>query len=99
MKPVHFHAAAKQELDDAIGHYQGVQDGLGLDLHAEANRVMSSISQDPQIGPPFRKKYRFRRLKRFPYVVYYRELVNSVWIIAFAHESRRPNYWRRRKVT
>ena len=36
-------------------------------------------------------------VKRFPYALYYRELSESIWVAAVAHQKRRPAYWSRRK--
>ena len=36
------------------------------------------------------------RLERFPFVIHYVDLHNTIWILAFAHTSRKPGYWRRR---
>ena len=38
-------------------------------------------------------------MKRFPYVVYYGELEEAVWIIAIAHAKRQPDYWMTRKFS
>jgi hypothetical protein len=35
-------------------------------------------------------------MRRFPYVVAYRTIGAQVTILAFAHTSRRPGYWRKR---
>ena len=39
---------------------------------------------------------RIVRLRRFPYVVVYLDLTETVQVIAVAHSKRRPNYWRKR---
>jgi hypothetical protein len=36
---------------------------------------------------------RKRRLYHFPYTVYYVEFDESIWIVAIAHQKRRPGYW------
>jgi hypothetical protein len=38
------------------------------------------------------------RLRRFPYLIYYVELDDSLWIAAVAHQKRRPGYWSHRRV-
>ena len=37
------------------------------------------------------------RLSRFPYIVFYLELDDTIWVAAVAHTSRRPGYWRDRQ--
>jgi plasmid stabilization system protein ParE len=39
----------------------------------------------------------FRLVRRFPYVVVYRQIAARVQIVAVAHGKRKPGYWKRRK--
>lgn len=97
MKPVKFDHEAKAELDDAIGWYNDKQDGLGLDLQDEVETAVSRVQTDPGVGVNYRNtNFRFYRVKRFPYLVYYLDLTEAIWIAAIAHERRRPGYWRNR---
>jgi toxin ParE1/3/4 len=97
MKPVIFDREAKAELDDAIGWYNDKQEELGLDLQDEVEKAVARIKRDPGIGARYRNTdFRFYRVKRFPYLLYYLELENAIWIAAVAHERRRPGYWRKR---
>ena len=97
MKFLVLHRETREELDEAIGWYNDTQDGLGLDLHDEVEAALSKIERDPGIGARYRNTpYRFYRVKRFPYVIYYLELDAVIWISDIAHERRRPGYWRKR---
>ena len=35
-------------------------------------------------------------LERFPFVIHYADLPNTIWVLAFAHTSRKPGYSQRR---
>lgn len=35
-------------------------------------------------------------LQRFPYFVYFIEFEEKIWVVAFAHTSRKPFYWEKR---
>jgi toxin ParE1/3/4 len=97
VKPVIVHREAKEELDEAIGWYNDKQDGLGLDLQEEVETAVARIEHDPGIGARYRNTdFRFYHGKRFPYLLYYLELDNAIWVAAIAHERRRPGYWRKR---
>jgi plasmid stabilization system protein ParE len=55
------------------------------------------IAAQPQAGPLFQNRYRWRRAGRFPYLLYYDIVApDQVMILAVAHARRRPGYWRRR---
>ena len=98
MKPLIFHSEAKVELDSTMWWYEHRLNGLGLEFHDEVDIVLGKIRNNAEIGTPYKSTdYRFIRTKRFPYLVYYLELQDAIWIAAIAHSRRRPDYWRRRK--
>lgn len=98
MKLATFHSEASAELLDAMDWYDERQYGLGAELMTEVQRAVNKIEHDPGIGARFRNtKFRFYRVDRFPYLVYYQEFLDRVWIVTIAHERRRPGYWKRRK--
>jgi toxin ParE1/3/4 len=37
-------------------------------------------------------------IQRFPYIIFYADLEEFIWIVAIAHGKRRPDYWRRRQI-
>lgn len=80
--------------------YERQRTGLGLDFHGEVEKTLKRIEENPALGGPYKQTgYRFRLVHRFPFVTYYLELTDSIWVAAVAHESRRPDYWRRRRTT
>ena len=98
MKPLIFHSEAKSEFDSAMSWYENRQKGLGLELHDEVDIALGSIREKIEIGTLYKStEYRFILTKRFPYLVYYLELQDAIWIAAVAHSRRRPDYWIRRK--
>lgn len=98
MKPVTVHSAARAELDEAMGFYEGRARGLGLDLETNVERAVAGIQRDPEIWPRH-KRTAFRKcfVARFPFTVFYMDLSDCIWIVAITHGSRRPDYWSRRK--
>jgi toxin ParE1/3/4 len=99
VKPIIIHSLARAELDEAMAHYEEQKEGLGLDLQTEVERTLEKISENPQLGSPYKATdFRFWVVRRFPFVVYYLELDVSIWVAAIAHGSRRPDYWRRRRI-
>ena len=97
MKAVVIDSEARDELVGAKEWYNDRQPGLGLELQNEVEAAVDRIRRDPQIGARYRNTaYRFYRVRRFPYILYYLDLPDALWIAAIAHERRRPGYWRRR---
>jgi toxin ParE1/3/4 len=62
-------------------------------IDAAVRRIMKS----PDSLPVVSGKYRRVRVDKFPHVlIYYQPADQEIRIVAVAHPSRRPSYWRRR---
>ncbi len=93
MKPVIIQREAAVELEEDMAWYEKRQSGLGLDLQSEVEKTIIRLRQDPSLGMRFRNTpFQFIRVKRFPYVVYFREFDDVIWVIAIAHGRRKPGY-------
>ena len=62
----------------------------------ELRRAMQQISEHPEKFPVLESGTRRIVLRKFPYLVIFRETATAVQIVAVAHGRRRPNYWRDR---
>jgi toxin ParE1/3/4 len=99
VKPIVFHPNAEQELEEAIARYEAQRTGLGLALSAEVESAVGMIQNHPGMHPQHKETdYRKCVLRRFPYNIFYREREDSIWIIAVAHQKRKPDYWARRSA-
>jgi plasmid stabilization system protein ParE len=68
-------------------------------FHAAVVHVMDRIANAAVQGAPFRSTYRWMRVPKFPFVIYYAlRDPQPVLIYAVAHTSRRLGYWLRRKA-
>jgi toxin ParE1/3/4 len=99
VKPVIIHSEAIEELDGAVSYYEDQKVGLGFDFLAEVEQTLSKIQQNPNLGAVY-KVTGLRRyvIQRFPFLVFYAELEEFIWVVAIAHGKRRPDYWRRRQI-
>lgn len=85
---------ARRELREAAQYYERQVAGLGFAFAAEVERTVAITRENPNIGSPVWRHSRRAIVRRFPYSVFYRSLVNKLFIVAVAHHHRRPNYWR-----
>jgi plasmid stabilization system protein ParE len=92
-----FHPDAEAELADAAEYYEARRPGLGKAFAGEVTRTISLIREYPDAGSPVGPSRRRMLVSRFPYAIIYRRDRNSVVIVAVAHQSRRPGYWRGRR--
>ena len=102
-KPLRIHQLAEDELADAASWYEAKQPGLGVSLleliDQAVERIRSSVlPSNPVPGVTRNKNARRVLLRRFPYSIVFYEHADEIVIVAFAHSSRRPGYWRSRKA-
>ena len=103
MKPVKIGKEAAEEFQEAATWYEGEQEGLGkrfidafehaLQLLAEENPPLTPVG-----GKAGLKGARKLLLHKFPFSLIVHELPASIVIVALAHHSRKPGYWRSRKA-
>jgi toxin ParE1/3/4 len=88
---------------EAASWYEARQSGLGsalLDLTDKAIETLESgvLPTSPVPGVKSLKGARRILLRRFPYSIVVYEGKDEIVIVAFAHNSRRPGYWRSREI-
>ncbi len=62
----------------------------------EWDRAMGRVISTPETGARSLHGTRLHRIRRFPYVVIFREIGTTLQVVAIAHAKRRPGYWKRR---
>ena len=87
------HEAADAELSEAVGYYDWKAAGLGDRFLAEVKLATRSIEKYPEIAPAIDYGVRAKTLNRFPYTLMYVLDEDGIFIVAVAHQSRRPAYW------
>ncbi|MFO0870349.1 MAG: type II toxin-antitoxin system RelE/ParE family toxin [Pirellulales bacterium] len=94
-------STAEAEATDAACWYDDQSIGLGELFLAEYAAALSAIEVDPLRFSLLETEPtgRFRRciLRRFPYAVIFEVLFQEILVLAVAHTSRRPGYWRDRE--
>jgi len=87
---------AKDEFDAAADWYEDQRSGLGIDFVAKVREVLDRIAANPRLHGTVYRNVRKAIVRRFPYVVLYREEIDEVIVIAVFHSSRDPSHWQRR---
>jgi len=89
-----FHPAAEAEHLESVAYFESKSPGLGASYLAEFEKTMRMVLESPQRYPVARKPdVRRIQMTRFPYTVLYRDVSNTVQVLAVAHHRRRPQYW------
>lgn len=83
---------AQADLLAARDWYGQQRPGLGDDFSDAAEELLDRIAATPKLYPATLTS----KLRRFPYVVYYRMLADCVEVLAVLHGSRNPQIWQDR---
>lgn len=97
-KKLRFHPRVVSDLKDAIAWYEERSLGLG-----DRFRAAVDVRFDEILGAPERfafafadADFRFVRLRRFPYLLLYRVVADTVFVLGVFHSASDPEKWRRR---
>lgn len=96
MVDVSFHPAADDELLEATTWYVERSATAAAGFVREIEHALERIAEAPERYPLTRHGRRRFVLLNYPYDVVYRVRPGVVEIVAVAHHSRRPGYWRNR---
>ena len=89
--------AAEQEYADSLCWYAERSKQAAEGFETEFQRAIKAIAAHPEQYPPCDDRHRYFLLKRYPFQIIYRPISDDRWlVVAVAHTSRRPNYWRNR---
>lgn len=88
-----FNELAKYEFEDAIEFYELEHSELGGRFKEEIKKSIKRIIEYPNAWPVEREEIRKYLVHNFPYKVLYSIERDHIYIIAVAHQHRKPNYW------
>jgi plasmid stabilization system protein ParE len=95
---VSFNRLASKDYRDARDWYAGQSPEVAARFKAEIDGAVHRILSDPDTWPSVSGKFRRVSLDRFPHsLIYYVREEEDIRVVAIAHPSRRPGYWRRRE--
>jgi len=79
-----------------VAFYETERPGLGAELAKEVEAAVERITTLREAWQPLGPNTRRCRPQNFPYGVIYRVLGDEILIVAVAHLSREPGYWKSR---
>ena len=94
--PIRLLPEAKDEFDAAADWYELQHTGLGIDFVARVREVFQRIAVTPRLHGVVYQDVRKAIIKRFPYIVLYREDQGEIIVISIFHTSRDPSVWQSR---
>ena len=84
---------ARIDFDEAADWYESQRVGLGVRFIAQVREALERIARRPRIHPVVYRDVRKAVLRRFPFIVLYREEAGEILVISIFHISRDPSVW------
>jgi plasmid stabilization system protein ParE len=96
MLRVRFTTDARADLDDALHWYETHAPEIASQFLDSLRAIVARIAENPRQFPASAYQTRLARLRRFPYLVIFRETDTDAYVVAVFHTSRDPAAWRKR---
>lgn len=98
---VEFHPQAEAEFDAEFDRLRGIDPDIASDFEAEVRAGIRLVREHPPSGPAVGRSRNLRQkvLRRFRFTLIYSTEPDLIRVVALAHQSRRPGYWRHRVHT
>jgi toxin ParE1/3/4 len=93
---VELHPDAVAEAAAARQWYEARSPNAAASFLSELEHAIRQAAAMPSSWPAHLHGTRRVLLRRFPYLVVYRQIESGVQIVAVAHGRRRPGYWKTR---
>ncbi len=94
MRRARFLAPTREEFLAEVAYYDEIHVGYGARFAAAVEETVARAVAFPESGSPFWAGTRRVYTKGLPFSIVYRPEPDGVVIVAVAHQSRRPGYWR-----
>ena len=96
MLPVVFRPEAAVDVIEARKWYDNQQTGLGDDFGNALADIVERVQAMPRMYVIVLENVHRAKVRRFPYLLYYRVLEDRIEVLAVLHSSRDPRLWHQR---
>lgn len=92
---------AAAEIESSRAWYEAQREGLGREFVTAIRNAIDALGTPPSpsfpvLGVPPSGIARAIMVRRFPFSVVFLERHEEIWVVAVAHQRRKPGYWRDR---
>jgi plasmid stabilization system protein ParE len=95
---VEYHPAVEAELREIQRYYEDRSSGLGAQFIDEFERQVLALVATPERWMVVTAEIRRCLMRRFPYIIYFRQVgVERIRITVVKHQRRHPQYGRERQ--
>src|SRR5438105_727500 len=94
--PVVLEPEAEEDIERTRDYLEQQRAGTGATFLARVRELLERVEAMPELYAVLWQDVRAARLRRFPFVVYYRVLTDRVKVVAVMHGSRDWSAWQGR---
>jgi plasmid stabilization system protein ParE len=94
--PIIIQPEAEEDIASAYGWYERQQPGLGRRFLDQLTAAFTRVADGPGMYDLIWEDVRSCRLRRFPYLIYFRIQPERIEVLAVLHGSRHPETWQDR---
>lgn len=87
---------AEADLDDSYNYYNEISFSVADTFIKQIGLSFDFIKQNPEVSPVILRSLRKFVVVRFPFVIYYRLIEETIQVVAIFHTSRNPKIWNER---
>jgi hypothetical protein len=91
-----FHRHVASDLGNAVDWYDHISPQLGNRFRETVDAAFDDIEAHAQRFPIVFDDVRFARVRRFPYLILFREVRQSAFVLGVFHGASNPERWRQR---
>ncbi|MBI5763740.1 MAG: type II toxin-antitoxin system RelE/ParE family toxin [Planctomycetes bacterium] len=97
-KSIEFHPSAIEEAREARLWYFARSERAATQFMRSLDEAIFRLAESPSRFPVYKLGTRRVLLRGFPFILYYREVGETIQVVAVAHAKRRPGYWQSRTL-
>ena len=91
-----FSSGASADFAQALEFYLARDVAAAIRFQQAVEHALSHIARDPLLFAIHEEGFRRCRVKDFPYSIIYENSAGMTTVVAIAHSSREPDYWKKR---
>ncbi len=91
-----YHRDAADEVAHAVEWYEQIDSQVATKFKLELARAERLVLRSPAAWGPYFHGTKGFRFRGFPFVMAYIEHEDQIFVVALAHNRRRPGYWKNR---
>lgn len=96
-KPLELHPGAEEDYRAAYAWYRERSLPAAEKFESAVERALDYIEESPERWPVYQSRFRKYTLLEFPYKIIYFSDSSRTFVLAIAHGSRKPGYWKKRR--